>query len=62
MARELGNPVIVVAGRILVTPEDLTEHGVAAAAQLLAVATSPEAAVAHAAKYRTWASQARRHA
>ena len=49
-ARERGIPVIVVAGRILVTPEDLAEHGVVAAAQLLDVADSPEDAVANAAK------------
>jgi glycerate kinase len=53
-SRELGIPVIVVAGRILVTPEDLAEHGVVAAAQLLDVAASPEDAVANAAKYLTW--------
>ncbi|WP_164203143.1 glycerate kinase [[Micrococcus luteus] ATCC 49442] len=55
-ARELGIPVIVVAGRILVTPEDLAAHGVVAAAQLLDVAPSPEDAVAHAAKYLAWAT------
>ncbi|MBT2521902.1 glycerate kinase [Arthrobacter sp. ISL-28] len=55
-SRELGIPVIVVAGRILVTPEDLAEHGVVAAAQLLDVAASPEDAVANAAKYLTWAT------
>ena len=36
------HPVIVVAGRILVTLEDLAGHGVVAAAQLLDVASSPE--------------------
>lgn len=55
-ARERGIPVIVVAGRILVTPEDLAEHGVVAAAQLLDVASSPEDAVANAAKYLAWAT------
>jgi glycerate kinase len=50
-ARELGIPVIVVAGRILVTPEDLAPHGVVAAAQLLDLAGSPADAVANAAKY-----------
>lgn len=55
-SRELGIPVIVVAGRILVTPEDLAEHGIVAAAQLLDVAASPEDAVANAAKYLTWAT------
>jgi len=46
--------VVVVAGRILVTPEDLARHGVVAAAQLLDVAGSPQDAVANAAKYLTW--------
>jgi glycerate kinase len=55
-ARERGVPVIVVAGRILVTPEDLARHGVVAAAQLLDVASSPEDAVANAAKYLAWAT------
>ncbi|MDQ0076670.1 glycerate kinase [Arthrobacter oryzae] len=55
-ARERGIPVIVVAGRILVTPEDLAKHGVVAAAQLLDVAASPEDAVANAAKYLAWAT------
>jgi glycerate kinase len=55
-ARERGIPVIVVAGRILVTPEQLAEHGVVAAAQLLDVAPSPQDAVAHAAKYLAWAT------
>lgn len=56
-ARERGIPVIVVAGRILVTPEDLAEHGVVAAAQLLDVADSPEDAVANAGKYLAWATR-----
>ncbi|HKU30875.1 MAG TPA: glycerate kinase [Arthrobacter sp.] len=57
LARGRGIPVIVVAGRILVTPEELAEHGVVAAAQLLDVAQRrdglPDAAdaVANAAKY-----------
>lgn len=55
-ARERGIPVIVVAGRILVTLEDLTGHGVVAAAQLLDVAPSPEEAIANAAKYLAWAT------
>ncbi|KRE71267.1 glycerate kinase [Arthrobacter sp. Soil762] len=55
-ARERGIPVIVVAGRIMVTPEDLAAHGVVAAAQLLDVAASPEDAVANAAKYLAWAT------
>jgi glycerate kinase len=56
-ARERGIPVIVVAGRILVTPEELAEHGVVAAAQLLDVADSPEDAVANAGKYLAWATR-----
>jgi glycerate kinase len=55
-ARRLGIPVIVVAGRILVTPEDLEPHGVVAAAQLLDLAASPADAVANAAKYLTLAT------
>lgn len=55
-ARERGIPVIVVAGRILVSLEDLAGHGVVAAAQLLDVASSPEDAVANAGKYLTWAT------
>jgi glycerate kinase len=55
-ARERGIPVIVVAGRILVTPEDLAQHGVVAAAQLLDVAPSPAEAIANAAKYLTAAT------
>jgi glycerate kinase len=55
-SRERGIPVIVVAGRILVTLEDLTGHGVVAAAQLLDVAPSPEEAIANAAKYLAWAT------
>ena len=55
-ARERGIPVIVVAGRILVTLEDLAGHGVVAAAQLLDVASSPEDAVANAGKYLAWAT------
>jgi glycerate kinase len=56
-ARERGIPVIVVAGRILVTPEDLAQHGVVAAAQLLDVADSPEDAIANAGKYVAWATR-----
>jgi glycerate kinase len=55
-ARGLGIPVIVVAGRILVTQEDLARHGVVGAAQLLDLAGSPADAVANAAKYLTWAT------
>ncbi|HEU4667431.1 MAG TPA: glycerate kinase [Arthrobacter sp.] len=55
-ARERGIPVIVVAGRILVTPEELAEHGVVAAAQLLDVAPTPQDAIGNAAKYLAWAT------
>ncbi|GAB3570898.1 glycerate kinase [Arthrobacter alkaliphilus] len=61
-AQSQGIPVIVVAGRILVTPEELAGHGVVAAAQLLDVAQRrdgvPDAAdaVANAAKYLAWAT------
>ena len=50
-ARERGIPVVVVAGRILVTPEELAEHGVVAAAQLLDIAPSPAEAIANAGPY-----------
>ncbi len=55
-ARDRGIPVIMIAGRILVTPEELARHGVVAAAQLLDVAGSPADAVANAAKYAAWAT------
>lgn len=50
-AKVLGLPVVVLAGRILVSPEDLAEHGVVAAAQLLDLAGSPEESLSGAAKY-----------
>lgn len=56
-ARERGIPVIAVAGRILVTPEELAEHGVVAAAQLLDVAPSPQDAISDAGKYLAWATR-----
>ncbi|WP_028267958.1 glycerate kinase [Arthrobacter sp. MA-N2] len=61
-AHRHGIPVIVVAGRILVTPEELAGHGVVAAGQLLDVAQRkngvPDAddAIANAAKYLAWAT------
>jgi glycerate kinase len=55
-ARAQAIPVIVVAGRIVVSPEELASHGVVAAAQLLDVAPSREDAIADAAKYLTWAT------
>ncbi|APX01823.1 MULTISPECIES: glycerate kinase [unclassified Arthrobacter] len=56
-ARERGIPVVAVAGRILVTPEELAEHGVVAAAQLLDVAPSTQEAISDAGKYLTWATR-----
>ncbi|MFJ5957470.1 glycerate kinase [Paenarthrobacter sp. NPDC092416] len=57
-----GIPVVVVAGRILVTPEDLAKHGIVAAAQLLDIVQRNDGvpdiadAVANAAKYLTRAT------
>ncbi|MGO4248591.1 glycerate kinase [Paenarthrobacter sp. RAF54_2] len=57
-----GIPVVAVAGRITVTPEDLAKHGIVAAAQLLDVAQRKDGvpdvadAVANAAKYVAWAT------
>jgi glycerate 2-kinase len=56
-ARERGIPVVAVAGRILVTAEELAEHGVVAAAQLLDVAPSPQEAISDAGKYLAWATR-----
>ncbi|HEY3573402.1 MAG TPA: glycerate kinase [Arthrobacter sp.] len=56
-ARERGIPVVAVAGRILVTPEELAEHGVVAAAQLLDVAPSLQDAISDAGKYLAWATR-----
>jgi glycerate kinase len=56
-ARDRGIPVVAVAGRILVTPEELAGHGVVAAAQLLDVAPSPQDAMSDAGKYLTWATR-----
>jgi glycerate 2-kinase len=56
-ARERGIPVVAVAGRITVTPEELAEHGVVAAAQLLDVAPSPQDAISDAGKYLAWATR-----
>lgn len=50
-AHALGLPVVVVAGRILVTPTELAKHGVVAAVSATDVAGSPEAALAEAARY-----------
>jgi glycerate kinase len=61
-ARERGIPVVVVAGRILVSPEDLASHGVVAAAQLLDVARRREGvpdqtdAMANAGRYLSMAT------
>jgi glycerate kinase len=56
-ARDRGIPVVAVAGRILVTPEELAEHGVVAAAQLLDVAPSPQDAMSDAGKYLAWVTR-----
>ncbi|MDP9695772.1 UNVERIFIED_ORG: glycerate kinase [Arthrobacter globiformis] len=56
-ARDRGIPVVAVAGRILVTPEELAEHGVVAAAQLLDVAPTPQDAMSDAGKYLVWATR-----
>ena len=56
-ARDRGIPVVAVAGRITVTPEELAEHGVVAAAQLLDVAPSPQDAMSDAGKYLAWATR-----
>ncbi len=49
-AKELGLPVVMLAGRILVSPADLAEYGVVAAAQLVDLAGSPEESLSQAAK------------
>ena len=56
-ARDRGIPVVAVAGRITVTPEELAEHGVVAAAQLLDVAPSPQDAMSDAGKDLAWATR-----
>lgn len=55
-AHARGIPVVVVAGRITVTPEQLAKHGVVAAVSATDVAGSPEAALADAARYTTRAT------
>lgn len=55
-AHERGIPVVVIAGRITVTPEQLAQHGVVAAVSATDVAGSPEAALADAARYTTIAT------
>ena len=55
-AHARGLPVVVVAGRITVTPEQLAGHGVVAAVSATEVAGSPEAALADAARYTTRAT------
>ena len=55
-AHERGIPVVVVAGRITVTAEQLAEHGVVSAVSATDVAGSGEAALADAAKYTTLAT------
>ncbi len=55
-AHARGLPVVVVAGRITVTPEQLARHGVVSAVSATDVAGSPEAALANAARYTTLAT------
>ncbi len=55
-AHERGLPVVVVAGRITVTPAQLAKRGVVAAVSATDVAGSPEAALANAARYTTMAT------
>lgn len=55
-AHERGIPVVVVAGRITVTAEQLAKHGVVASVSATDVAGSGEAALADAAKYTTLAT------
>ncbi len=55
-AHARGLPVVVVAGRITVTPEQLARHGVVSAVSATDVAGSPESALANAARYTTLAT------
>lgn len=55
-AHARGIPVVVVAGRITVTPQQLAVHGVVAAVSATDVAGSPEAALADATRYTTLAT------
>ncbi|MGA7206577.1 MAG: glycerate kinase [Specibacter sp.] len=55
-AHALGLPVVVVAGRILVTQAELAAHGVVSAVSATDVAGSPEAALGDAALYTTRAT------
>lgn len=50
-AHARGLPVVVVAGRITVTPQELAKHGVVAAVSATDVAGSPEAALDDAARF-----------
>lgn len=55
-ANALGLPVVVIAGRILVSHEELAKHGVVAAVSATDIAGSSEAALADAALYTTQAT------
>lgn len=55
-AHARGVPVVMVAGRILVSPQELAAHGVVAAASATDVARSAEAAMADAARYTALAT------
>ncbi|EMY32394.1 glycerate kinase [Arthrobacter crystallopoietes BAB-32] len=56
-AHARGLPVVVIAGKITLGPQQLAAHGVEAAVSLLDLAGSPEEAFAQAAKYVAWATQ-----
>lgn len=56
-ARDAGIPVVAVAGRITLTPDQLQEYGIVAAVSLLDVVQRPADAMAQAAKYVAWATR-----
>ncbi|KAD4059667.1 glycerate kinase [Arthrobacter yangruifuii] len=56
-ARDAGIPVVAVAGRITLTPDQLEEYGIVAAVSLLDVAPRPQDAMDQAAKYVSWATR-----
>ncbi|MCC3289495.1 glycerate kinase [Arthrobacter sp. zg-Y1110] len=56
-ARDAGIPVVAVAGRITLTPDQLQEYGIVAAVSLLDVVQRPQDAMEQAAKYVAWATR-----
>ncbi|MDM7991063.1 glycerate kinase [Arthrobacter sp. zg-Y877] len=56
-ARDAGIPVVAVAGRITLTPDELQEYGIVAAVSLLDVVQRPQDAMDQAAKYVAWATR-----